>query len=699
MSLVVKKRDLSDPAQLQALIVEHLDDLEGGLALLDSRLLLGQVAIDAVAVDADGALVLITLGLVADEEMLLKAVDAYSWCLEYPEVIRRLYPNLPSSAAHPPRVMFIVERMPDAFHRKIKQLGFAEVDCIEFRPLDVDGTPAVYFDSLARLRRSPAATPEPNGTASPVSASGRSTSLKLQKLIATDRAVADREPAPSPVVRIVRRAPAREEPTPEVKAPRTERIVAPADAGRRAAPTVDKPAARVRPPEASVDAAVFASFTEAVAGVATLPEAMVEPFVTVEAPTSNRDVDIQDILDPRRPAPTTVVVAPPVAAAEASVAEPLAVCEPPAVVAAPAEPAIVVAPISIPEPPPSVVVLSEPELVIPEPEPEVVIPLPKPELLSQVPEPELVIHVPEPELAIHAPEPMSADAVPTPSGSQEPDTPLASLDVPEVDVVAASLMATEPDVMPPTASSVEPELLVAPVLALETDTEREPQPLAARLPEAPVADEFPNAQPVTQELEPVTRAITSEPEPVLAAPSAEPVQSVKPVEPIAPVVRPAPSVFSRRPPEPAAAKAERKVAFAGMSSDRLTQVGGPPQVEPSVSTESPSVEESTRATIGELVAATDKSTAFAKPSGAFANRPRTIAPTPSDGPPIMAGPRLGAGASKGNGTPPAVAERPAAAEGQAPAAGAQGIEGSKFPNDGVLTRQWMEFLNQMAAGR
>jgi hypothetical protein len=29
----------------------------------------------------------------------------------------------------------------------------------------------------------------------------------------------------------------------------------------------------------------------------------------------------------------------------------------------------------------------------------------------------------------------------------------------------------------------------------------------------------------------------------------------------------------------------------------------------------------------------------------------------------------------------------------------QGVEGLQFPNDGVLTRQWMEFLNQMAAGK
>jgi len=29
----------------------------------------------------------------------------------------------------------------------------------------------------------------------------------------------------------------------------------------------------------------------------------------------------------------------------------------------------------------------------------------------------------------------------------------------------------------------------------------------------------------------------------------------------------------------------------------------------------------------------------------------------------------------------------------------QEFEGLKFPNDGVLTRQWMEFLNQMASSK
>ncbi len=764
MSFVVKKRDLTDPAQLQALIVEHVDDLERGLTILDSRLLLGQVAIDVVAIDADGALVLMTLGLVADEEMLLKAVDAYSWCLEYPEAIRRLYPNVEFSAARPPRVMFVVERMPDAFHRKIKQLGFAEVDCIEFRHLDVDGTAAIYFDSLARLRRAaPAAAEhdnhaaiEHNRPAPPPLPSGRPTSVKLQKLLGADRQVAVRAPAP-PVVRIVHRAPPQEEAKPAAKPTRTEAVAAPrhtADSGRKAAPTVETLAAVVAPPAASIDVAA-SSFTEAVAGAATLPDAMVEPFVTIEVPRSNGRVDRPDVGEERPPVPaSTVAVAPPVALPEPGTPDAFDSREVSVDIIAAStstpEPAPLATAVVVPEPEAVIqkkpdVVIEQPTLVIHElrpviqapqlvlqapeplveasspmseaPEPMIETPepvMPTPELMIEAPEPvmpapELVIQAPEmiiqasePERLVQAPEVIQQPAiVPMPSAREQPLSVIPSAEAPEPDVIAASLTQPEPEVVSAVPSIAEPERIVVPTLELEIapviDLEPESQPLAAGLPELmPVAAE-PMVQPLTLELESVAPAITSDPEPVVAPPSAESVESV---EPIAPVITSTRSVFSRRAPEPAAPQTEPKVSFAGMSKDLLKQVNRPPQVvEAPASIERPSVEEITRATIDDLVGATDKPTAFAKPSGAFAKRPRTIAPTPSDGPPIAAGPKLGGGAAKRNSAPPPAAEPAAPAEGEAAPTVPDGFEGLQFPNDGVLTRQWMEFLNQMAAGK
>jgi len=170
MKLVVRKLEIPDLGQLQSLVIEHLDSIEPGLSVLDSRLLLGHANVDIVALDAEGALVLVTAGFTADEDMLLKAVEAYSWCLEYPDAIRRLYPSVDVSTARPPRLMFIVERLPDAFHRKIKQLGFSEVDCVSFatwtstahRPSTSTPSRGCGADRLSQsfsLRRSPAVCP------------------------------------------------------------------------------------------------------------------------------------------------------------------------------------------------------------------------------------------------------------------------------------------------------------------------------------------------------------------------------------------------------------------------------------------------------------------------------------------------------------------------------------------------------------
>jgi len=301
---------------------------------------------------------------------------------------------------------------------------------------------------------------------------------------------------------------------------------------------------------------------------------------------------------------------------------------------------------------------------------------------------------------VHEPEVIQQPEIVAMSSAREDALSVnVSADVPELDVIAASLAPTEPEVIEQMPSIAEPEPVVAPILELEVPPaiDPEPQPIAAVLPELIPVFAEPVVQPPTLELEAGATAITTNPEPVLAPPS---IESVESVEPLAPVIKSTPSVFARRAPEPAAAKTEPKVSFAGVSKDLLKQVNRPPQVEPPVAIERPSVEEITRATIHDLVGATDKPTAFTKPSGsAFAKRPRTIAPTPSDGPPIAAGPKLGGGAAKQNAAPAPAAEPAAPADGDAAPAVPGGFEGLQFPNDGVLTRQWMEFLNQMAAGK
>jgi len=148
-----RKLEVTDIGNLERLVADNIDGVEPGLKVVDSRLLLGQAAIDLVGLDSKDSLVLIALDFSADDGLLLRVMDAYSWCLEYPDTLRRLYP-MAQAMSRPPRILFVVEKMTDAFLRRVKQLSFLEIDCFEFRYLEVNGASVVYFDLVERLRKS-----------------------------------------------------------------------------------------------------------------------------------------------------------------------------------------------------------------------------------------------------------------------------------------------------------------------------------------------------------------------------------------------------------------------------------------------------------------------------------------------------------------------------------------------------------------
>ncbi|HSF07614.1 MAG TPA: hypothetical protein VLG10_17675 [Methylomirabilota bacterium] len=120
---------IEDAKELQELVVASVASIEPGLQLLDSQAALGGSTIDLVTIDAEDVLTLVAVGFEADDEMMLRALEAYSWCLEAPDELHQLYPVVSSTE---PRVIFIAERIPQGFLRKIRHLRFRRVDCLEF---------------------------------------------------------------------------------------------------------------------------------------------------------------------------------------------------------------------------------------------------------------------------------------------------------------------------------------------------------------------------------------------------------------------------------------------------------------------------------------------------------------------------------------------------------------------------------------
>src|SRR6267378_2797976 len=77
-------------------------DLPGlGLRIMEPRFPVDRPAVDFVALDARGSLVLVVVGLVADSRMFLRSADVYWWCREHTEVVRTLFPAARISADQP----------------------------------------------------------------------------------------------------------------------------------------------------------------------------------------------------------------------------------------------------------------------------------------------------------------------------------------------------------------------------------------------------------------------------------------------------------------------------------------------------------------------------------------------------------------------------------------------------------------------
>jgi hypothetical protein len=268
-----RKLEVKDIGHLEKLVADNVEGVEPGLKVVDSRLLLGQAAIDLVGLDSRSSLALIALDFTADEGLLLRVMDAYSWCLEFPDTLRRLYPMAQLSTARPPRILFIVERLTDSFLRRIKQLSFLEIDCFEFRHLEVNGESVVFFDHVERLRKAAAesAVDAPAPSPAPVAAPAPRIEPRVEPV---------REPARSEVVR-----PVIETPKPFVAPHRGVEAVRPtvAEAIRRVAAEAPMPVAEVVPPTI---APVVKPVEPPVAEVVE-PEvvAIAEPDVEVQAPS------------------------------------------------------------------------------------------------------------------------------------------------------------------------------------------------------------------------------------------------------------------------------------------------------------------------------------------------------------------------------------------------------------------------------
>ena len=142
-----KRRQVTDLQHLRSLVADNADAMEPDLKILASNLNLGRTTIELAALDSSNLPVIFILGLTADDAMLVRALEAYAWCLEYPDSLQRLVPAR-TQLGWPPRIVFVAERLLEAFVRKMRLLNFSSVDCFEFRYVEANGTTGFYLDRV-----------------------------------------------------------------------------------------------------------------------------------------------------------------------------------------------------------------------------------------------------------------------------------------------------------------------------------------------------------------------------------------------------------------------------------------------------------------------------------------------------------------------------------------------------------------------
>jgi hypothetical protein len=142
-----KRRQVTDLQHLRSLVADNADAMEPDLKILASNLNLGRTTIELAALDSSNLPVIVILGLTADDAMLVRALEAYAWCLEYPDSLQRLVPAR-TQPGWPPRIVFVAERLLEAFVRKMRLLNFSSVDCFEFRYVEANGTTGFYLDRV-----------------------------------------------------------------------------------------------------------------------------------------------------------------------------------------------------------------------------------------------------------------------------------------------------------------------------------------------------------------------------------------------------------------------------------------------------------------------------------------------------------------------------------------------------------------------
>lgn len=120
---LLRRRHAGDCETIAAAVRASLSALQPGLRLLAAPATAGDVAVDVVAVDARGRLILIVCEPVATPATIARGLEAAQWWQEHRQLARRVFGDPALDPALPPRAMVVAGRFGERAQRVLRALG------------------------------------------------------------------------------------------------------------------------------------------------------------------------------------------------------------------------------------------------------------------------------------------------------------------------------------------------------------------------------------------------------------------------------------------------------------------------------------------------------------------------------------------------------------------------------------------------
>lgn len=150
---------LHDPAVLQNMILTQLDDLTGGLELLESGLSSESGPL-CLAIDQDRCFVLLISTLHEDDAILVRALGQIGWLNRHRSLLVQLFSKRGAESSQSPRVVLITPGFSSVFQEAVALTGL-DIELYQYRVLEFEHQQTLLLDPVGvpRRRAGPPAVP------------------------------------------------------------------------------------------------------------------------------------------------------------------------------------------------------------------------------------------------------------------------------------------------------------------------------------------------------------------------------------------------------------------------------------------------------------------------------------------------------------------------------------------------------------